>query len=256
MERDFKLMLGLSLPFMAAILLLDRPGAVSQLLLGLATAAFVWLLYRRLHVPAAQLLTCVVVATAGEIVLSLGWGLYGYRHAVIPLYVPPGHALFYALAAATSLQPALLRYEHRITGFVLAAGTVGALISLVFFSDTWGGVWWIAAAALLATSRNQLMLSACIAYTMVLEWAGTANGNWSWIADVPGLPLTSANPPAGVGLLYVLLDIIVVAICALFARRRTPHSVIPSVAEGPGWAGRPFLGRFRLKSRVPGDVAG
>ena len=50
--------------------------------------------------------TVILVATTGECVLSLGWGLYRYRNAVIPLYVPFGHGIFYALAAECGVLPA------------------------------------------------------------------------------------------------------------------------------------------------------
>ncbi|HEX7828196.1 MAG TPA: hypothetical protein VF787_01010 [Thermoanaerobaculia bacterium] len=212
MEREFKSTVALALPFLAAVLLLDTRGLIPQLLLGIATAAFVWLICRRFDIPTAQILVCIAVATTGEIILSLGWGLYSYRNAVIPMYVPPGHAVFYALAYATARQPLFVRHERIITRLTLLAGSVVAIVNVIFLNDPWGFAWWIIAAALIVASGNQLMLSACVIYTMLLEWAGTANGNWMWAATVPGLGLGSANPPAGVGLLYVLLDIIVVAI--------------------------------------------
>ena len=64
-------------------------------------------------------------------------------------------------------------------------------------------------------SHNGLMLSACYVYTTYLEWVGTAIGNWRWAAEVPFVGLHSANPPAGVGILYILLDLIVMGIVAL-----------------------------------------
>ena len=87
-----------------------------------------------------------------------------------------------------------------------------AIGSLVFFNDTWGLVWWLIAATLLVRSKNPLLLSACFIYTMPLEWVGTAIGNWVWVADVPYVGLTSANPPSGVGVLYILLDLITVLV--------------------------------------------
>ena len=66
---------------------------------------------------------------------------------------------------------------------------------------------------LLLRSRNQLLLSACFTYTIFLEWLGTAIGNWHWTAVVPFVGLRSANPPSGVGILYILLDLITMAIC-------------------------------------------
>ncbi|MEO6487696.1 MAG: hypothetical protein ABIO78_07140, partial [Thermoanaerobaculia bacterium] len=142
------------------------------------------------------------------------WGLYTYRNALIPLYVPFGHGLFYAIAAESAQQRALQRIAPAITRVALIAGSLIAIVSLIAFHDTWGLLWWLVAATLILRARNGLLLSACFVYTMLLEWLGTAIGNWTWAAQVPYIGLTSANPPSGVGLLYVLLDLIVVAIAA------------------------------------------
>ena len=209
MSRELKLFVILAAAFVAAVLRLDGPGVFTQLLLGGGTAAFVYVACRRLEVAPVPVFCCVMVAMTGEVILSLGWGLYSYRHALIPLYVPAGHALFYALAVVTARQPALQRREKLITRIVLGVMASVAMISLYLYGDTWGLLWSAAAIALIGVSRNQLMLSACVTYTVMLEWAGTLNGNWRWAADVPYLGLRSANPPSGVGLLYVLLDLIV-----------------------------------------------
>ncbi len=214
MSRDLKVFLILAAAVVTVVLRLDGPGIRTQLLLGGGTAAFVCILCRRLDVALVPVLWCVIVAMTGEVILSLGWGLYSYRHALIPLYVPPGHALFYALAVVTARQPALQRHEKAIARIVLGITATVAMISLYRYGDTWGLLWSAAALALIGRSRNQLMLSACVTYTVMLEWAGTLNGNWRWAADVPYLGLQSANPPSGVGLLYVLLDLIVATIAA------------------------------------------
>ncbi|HXH42080.1 MAG TPA: hypothetical protein VNN08_25880, partial [Thermoanaerobaculia bacterium] len=167
---------------------------------------------RSSEVRAGQIICCIVVATIGEVVLSIGWGLYAYRHAVIPFYVPPGHGLFYTLAAETARQQAVRLRAVAVTRWTLIAGTGIALLSLGLRHDVWGFIWWMGAMALICVSKNKLLLSACFVYTIILEWMGTAIGNWSWAAEVPFLKLHSANPPAGVGILYILLDLIVVAI--------------------------------------------
>jgi len=202
---------------MAAILLLDRAGFVNQLALGLATTGFLALIVRSARLDARQILCCIVVATTGEVVLSLGWGLYDYQYALIPLYVPPGHGLFYALAAMTAQQELFQRHGARLTFAAVTFGSAVALFTLLVQRDVWGFLWWLGALVLIARSANRTMLSACFFYTILLEWAGTAIGNWVWVPEVPGLGLHSANPPAGVGILYILLDLIVVAISsALF----------------------------------------
>ena len=204
--------------FMAAVLLIDAPGLPMQLMLGAATAVFVWSFARRSPIDGRQVFTAIIVATLGEIVLSLGWGLYSYRNFLIPLYVPPGHGLFYLLAAETSVQTSIRERADAINRVVMTIGTLIAIVSLVAFRDAWGFLWWLGALALMWRSKNRLLLSACFAYTILLEWAGTAIGNWQWFADVPLVRMHSANPPAGVGILYILLDLIVVAITTKLLR--------------------------------------
>jgi hypothetical protein len=219
--RRFVAFIIASALFMTVLLLLDGDGVARQMLLGSATALFLWLFVRASGVDARQVLCAIGVATLGEVVLSLGWGLYSYEHALIPLYVPPGHGLFYALAAVTAQQEWFRQRERGFTRGTLIAGTVLAVLSLAILQDTWGFLWWLGALALIARSRNQLLLSACFVYTIILELVGTAIGNWEWAAEVPLVGLHSANPPAGVGILYILLDLIVVAITSYASRPLT-----------------------------------
>lgn len=207
---------------MAAVLLLDGDGLARQLSLGIATACFVFLFTRGTGVEGRHVLAACIVATLGEVVLSLGWGLYSYRHALIPLYVPPGHGLFYALAAATARQQGFRARGESIVKAVMVIGSVIAIISLLIARDVWGCLWWLGALGLVRVSKNRLMLASCFVYTILLEWAGTAIGNWRWAAVVPGLGLSSANPPAGVGILYILLDLIVMGIMSIDLATITP----------------------------------
>jgi hypothetical protein len=170
----------------------------------------------------------------GEVVLSIGWGLYSYRFTtLIPLYVPLGHGLFYTLAAGSARQRWVRQHANSILAAVLAGGSVIAAASFLLLRDQWGLVWWIVAAFLIARSQSRLLLSLCCTYTMLLEWAGTRIGNWRWTAEVPLVGLHSANPPSGVGILYVLLDLITVSLCVWLLRGRvrlSSPSAIPAVA--------------------------
>jgi hypothetical protein len=212
MEPRFLRFVAASTVFMTVLLLLDRDGLLPQLVLGIATALFLWYFARSSDIAPRQIICCIIVATVGEVILSIGWGLYSYRHAVIPFYVPPGHGLFYTIAAVTARQHAVRLRAGAITRLVLVIGTVNAALSLTFRHDTWGALWWMGAVALIYVSRNRLLLAACFAFTMILEWMGTVIGNWQRAAEVPFLRLHSANPPAGVGILYILLDLVVVGI--------------------------------------------
>jgi hypothetical protein len=239
MQRRFVLFLTATAFYIPALLLADTRGVIPQLALGLATVAFLAVFARRSEVETRQIICAILVATTGEIVLSLGWGLYTYRNALIPLYVPFGHGVFYALAAESARQQTLRRYARPITHAVLLAGSIIAAVSFIFFRDQWGLLWWIAAAILVMRSRNQLLLSTCFVYTIILEWLGTAIGNWHWAATVPFVGLRSANPPSGVGILYILLDLITVAICL---ERRQPGGGTAGNLPA-AWAARGLVAR-------------
>lgn len=205
------LLVAASALFVTAMLLADGASIPLQLLNGAATGLFIYLAVRSSPVAGLQVATAMTIATCGELVLSLGWELYTYRFAAVPWYVPPGHGIFYLLAAESALHPAFLRHRRAIVDGVAIAGTVTALVGLVLFGDTWGLFWWIAALTMMRHTSSGLLLACAWIYTMPLEWLGTWNGNWHWFADVPGLPLVSGNPPSGVAMLYGLLDLLTVA---------------------------------------------
>ena len=235
MSRELRFFVILAAAFVAAVLRLDGPGMATQVSLGVATAGFVVIVCRRLEVAPLAVISCILVATTGEVILSVLWGLYSYPHEVIPLYVPPGHALFYALAVVTARQPLLQRHEAAIVRAVLVVIVAIALATLYLHHDTWGLLWSVIAIALITKSRNPLMLCACVAFTVMLEWAGTWNGNWHWAAEVPYVGLTAANPPSGVGLLYILLDLSVAAIAQLTTRAQHlwPQTTVPDAGGLP-----------------------
>lgn len=236
MQPRFLLFLTSTAIFLPMLLLLDRSGFVPQLLLGTAAALFLYGFARSSNVPLHYVCWAVALATTGEVVLSIGWGLYSYQHALIPLYVPAGHGVFYLLATESARQDMLRRHERAIVGAVLIAGSAVAAITLVLYGDVWGLLWWTAAAVLVTRSKSGLLLAACLVYTMLLEWAGTGIGNWLWAAEVPWVGLRSANPPSGVGVLYILLDLLTVLTVGAIGRASVPAvlRVIPSPMAASG----------------------
>jgi hypothetical protein len=213
LQRDVRLFVIATALFVPAVLLLDGAGLLRQLSLAAATAAFLGFFAVRLDADPRPLLVAIAVASLGECVLSIGLGLYSYRSTtLVPAFVPFGHGLFYLLASVTAQQSIVQRHRVAIGRTVLIGGSVAAVAALLIVRDEWGLLWWVIAAALMARSRNRLLLSVCCAYTVALELLGTALGNWRWEPRVLGLH--SANPPSGVGVLYVVLDLVTVAICA------------------------------------------
>ena len=152
------------------------------------------------------LMACLVIATAGEIVLSLGWGLYTYRLDNIPLFVPPGHVLLLLLG---------LSLARRMTdGAALAIiGGAGAysLLAAAAGTDTLGLLLFgVLVAASVAMPRQRRLYASTFVLALALELLGTWLGNWSWMREVPGLPLVTTNPPVAAGAFYCALDALVV----------------------------------------------
>src|SRR5438445_1099249 len=133
MQPRFVLFLVAAGLYIPALLIADTRGLIPQLALGLATLAFLGVFAQRSEAAVRQIIWAILVATTGEIVLSLGWGLYTYHNALIPLYVPFGHGVFYALAAESARQPMLRRYARLITHAVLVAGSIIAAVRFVWF---------------------------------------------------------------------------------------------------------------------------
>lgn len=237
MERRFVLAVLATTLYVPTCLALDREGLAAQLILGLATVALLAWIARGSGVGRRQIVCAVILATCGEVVFSLIWGLYTYQHAIIPLYVPPGHGIFYTLAAYAARQETLIRHQHQLRKWTLFAGTLIAAVSFTLFSDTWGTLWWIGAALLLMRAKAPVLLSACFIFTTLMEWAGTGIGNWIWHPIVPGLGLTSANPPAGVGILYVILDLLVVLITSRAIAPRENSNAEPALPTEASPAG-------------------
>jgi hypothetical protein len=203
---------------LAVGLFLDIPSALpGQLLIG---AAFWILLFclLRLSPPADRpaLIACLFVSTAGEFFLSLGWGLYTYRLANIPLFVPPGHVFMFLLAAA------LARRLPDSAALTIAAGAgLYAITVAAAGLDTFALLLFIAFAfTLLAAPRDRRLLASTFVLALLLELYGTGLGVWTWSREVPLLGLVTTNPPGLSGVFYVLRDAMVVAAMALLKRPR------------------------------------
>ena len=160
-----------------------------------------------------MLLACLAIATAGEIFLSLVWGLYQYRLANIPLFVPPGHVLLFFLGTqlAQRLPDRAVPWISAIAAAVIAAlawsghDTLGPCLFALFLACLW-----------LSPSRK--LYATMFVLSLAMEIYGTWLGNWTWAREVPWLGLTTLNPPLAAGAFYCVLDLLVVSATAAIDR--------------------------------------
>ena len=210
-------------------LLVDRHGGAHG---PLAVSILAWALLARLwlvSVPAQRpaLLACLVYATAGEVFLSLVWGLYDYRLGNIPLFVPPGHVLLFTLG--TRLAD---RLEDGAEWWIAALAL--PLVAGFAWSgrDTLGPLLFALFVACMALSPSRKLYATMLVASLAMELWGTWLGNWTWRREVPWLGLVTDNPPLAAGAFYATLDLLVVSTVAAW-RRQPPASPIltPSAAS-------------------------
>jgi hypothetical protein len=188
----------------------------------LVVSAVTWLMLAALWLRAAPrervgLAACLLYATLGEVFLSLVWGLYEYRLHQIPLFVPPGHVLLFALGVALARRVS----DGVVWGvFALALPCVSYLA--LAGADTLGPALLGLFALCLLFGESRKLYATMFALALFMELYGTWLGNWTWNRDVPWLELTTANPPLAAGAFYCVLDLLVLATLRAWDRLSPP----------------------------------
>jgi hypothetical protein len=175
------------------------------------TNLITWVLllaYLRTVTPAMQvsLVLCLGYATAGEVFLSLVWGLYEYRLHNVPLFIPPGHALLFTLGLLSAQ-----KIPDWIVWYVPILFTPYMIFAVVTGVDTLGGMLFVTFIICLVLGQARKLYATMFILSLLLEIYGTWLGNWTWSLEVPWLGLTSTNPPISAGTFYCLLDLLVVS---------------------------------------------
>jgi len=212
-DATTRLYAGLIIATFVIGLLVDRFwGLAGQLGVGVWS----WLLmFRLIHTTPPRwrvpFYACLVWATAGEIFLSLVWGLYAYRLGNIPFFVPPGHVLLFWLG---------LVFAPRVSNLFVHGVAVAALsyAGYAFFTGFDAISIVLVGLFLLCWSQpeGRRLYSVMLVVSLILELYGTWVGNWIWQTSVPYFGLTSNNPPLAAGAFYCALDVLVVLTARTF----------------------------------------
>ena len=153
------------------------------------------------------LIACLVFATAGELFLSLVWGLYEYRLGNIPLFVPPGHVLLFFLG---------LQLAERVPDggeWWIAAAAIPLVAGLAWIGrDTLGPLLYALFLTCMVVSPSRKLYATMFVLSLTMEIYGTRVGNWTWSAQVPWLGLSADNPPVAAGAFYCVLDLLFVSL--------------------------------------------
>jgi hypothetical protein len=187
----------------------DLPGQ-------LAIGAVVWALFLALIAPLPAperrvYLACVAIATAGELFLSLVWGLYTYRLGNVPMFVPPGHALMLMLGFSFTQ-----RMPETVARAILGGAGVYTVLAAAYGLDTLAvPLYLMLAVSVLSLPAHARLFASSFVLTLTLELYGTALGNWAWDREVPWVDLVTTNPPAIAGAFYCTLHALTIGMKSL-----------------------------------------
>jgi len=191
----------------------DLPGQ-------LAIGAVVWGIFLALiaPLPAGErrlYLACVAIATAGELFLSLVWGLYTYRLGNVPMFVPPGHAMMLMLGLSLAR-----RMPESAARAILGGAGVYALLAAATGLDTLAvPLYLLLAVSVLSLRAHSRLFASSFVLTLTLELYGTTLGNWAWDREVPWIGLVTTNPPVIAGAFYCTLHALAMALQPRVAAR-------------------------------------
>ncbi|HLX81804.1 MAG TPA: hypothetical protein VKS43_14590 [Burkholderiales bacterium] len=199
----------------------DLPGQ-------LAIGAVVWGLFLFLiaRLPAAErhrYLACVAIATAGELFLSLVWGLYTYRLGNVPMFVPPGHALMLMLGLSVARRMPEIAARAILGG----AGAYAILAAATGLDTLAAPLYLLLMVPVLSLPAHRRLLASSFLLTLTLELYGTTLGNWSWPREVPWIGLVTTNPPAIAGAFYCTLHALVLGFMLLLKSRNSTAMATP-----------------------------
>lgn len=204
----------------------------------LVLAGCTWLILLAACVPLtaeqrARTAVVVVVATIGEIIGSVIWGIYTYRLGNLPMFVPPGHGLVYLtgwrLTQTRWVRAHLRTFVRLVLAAIVGWGALGLSGALGRY-DIAGAIGCATLVLFILRGRAPELYAGVFVAVAVLEIYGTAIGTWFWKPEIPGLGVANGNPPSGAASGYVLFDICALAfapaLLRLVARMRRGRLVV------------------------------
>jgi len=201
--------------YIAVLLAVDTQVALpGQLVLG----ALTWLalgaaLLRETPLLRVQTLVVVAVATCGEILGSIVWGVYTYRLENLPSFVPPAHGLVYLAGAALAGRAGATGSGRLLVRVALVGVLAWAVAGVTVLprADVGGALGAVLLAVYLLRGRAPGVYAGVFLVVAWLELYGTALGTWRWAVEIPGTGIPNGNPPSGVAAGYVWFDIVALA---------------------------------------------
>jgi len=151
----------------------------------------------------------LIVAFGGEVLFSLVLGMYTYRLDNLPIYVPFGHVIIYAVVYYFVKEPLVQKHKDKIVSTLYWSMILYATAWLVFANDLFGFLCMLVILWVFKRRPNAKLFFLVMFFVIVyLELIGTYFQCWVWpeIWFNQFSWVTSANPPSGIAVFYFAFD--------------------------------------------------
>lgn len=157
----------------------------------------------------------VFLSYIGELIFCKLFGMYHYRTATIPLYVPLGHAIVYGSGFVFAQTSWALNNEKSLRKFffiffILLFLGVGIFLNDVF-TLVFGGFFFL----LLKRKQWQNLYYFIALCVIFIELVGTFFQCWAWVPKTFGT-IPAVNPPMGAVFFYAGGDVLLAKIVAVW----------------------------------------
>lgn len=170
---------------------------------------FSWMFFtasRKLHL---LMMIIIVVSFCAEICGSKILTLYQYHLDNIPLFIPLGHSVVYAIVYQMSKTPFIWNYHRNYEAAFYKLAFIICSISLVLLHDIAGYFCYLIFLFFVKRRKKPLFYLMMFSVTYYLEFLGTVSSAWSYyyvLDNHPYYPPTSITP-CGIAGIYTFMDI-------------------------------------------------
>ena len=160
----------------------------------------------------------VFLSYIGELIFCKLLGMYTYRTADIPIYVPFGHAIVYASGFVIAEMPFFVKQNNGLkkiflVSFIMLFLSVGFFLNDIF-SLVFGALFFV----LMKRKKWQNVYYSIALCVIFIELVGTFFKCWTWVPKTFGV-IPAVNPPMGAVFFYAGGDVILVKIVSYWKNR-------------------------------------
>lgn len=191
----------------------------SRMLTSIAIILFFYSMFRYADTRLRKLMfTMVFLSFLGELLFCKVFGMYEYRLADIPVYVPFGHSIVYASGYILSKTDWATRNEKVMRIVLPGLISLTLILSGLFLNDIFSLILLPLILWLFRRKKWQSVYHYITVCVFFIEIVGTQYQCWTWAPKIFNY-IPSANPPLGAVFFYLCGDVILAKIVDIWKNK-------------------------------------